>query len=334
MGSVVLTPQRVSCADTRRSEARYLQESALIGVDTTCRDPLVATAEDPKTYAPRAEHSQTQPSERVSRRRFLKAALGIGAAATVTGSGYAYASSRLEMTHQVYPLGLSKPVRVVALSDLHLQGRPADHAPLLARIESADPDLIVFVGDTLDRKESHSLIELYAALPTRFEKFACMGNWERSPRVPWSDRTEATFAANDIRVLNNESVPIAGFKLVGLDDAVFSHSDVRVALASASTGPTLTLCHCPVAFDELTALAPAHTAPPAGARHLVLAGHTHGGQIAPLGFAPYTPPGSGDYVSGWYHNEYADMYVSRGVGYSRVNVRMGPRPEAQIFDLI
>ena len=66
---------------------------------------------------------------------------------------------------------------------------------------------------------------------------------------------------------------------------------------------------------------------------LVLAGHTHGGQINMLGFIPVLPPGSGRYLKGWYRETYPHMYVSRGIGMSVFPVRFGSRPEISTFHL-
>ena len=66
---------------------------------------------------------------------------------------------------------------------------------------------------------------------------------------------------------------------------------------------------------------------------LVLAGHTHGGQIAPFGRAFYTPPGSGSYLRGWYRNGKYAMYVMRGVGTTVIPMRIGARPELLVLDL-
>jgi hypothetical protein len=65
-----------------------------------------------------------------------------------------------------------------------------------------------------------------------------------------------------------------------------------------------------------------------------LAGHAHGGQIR-LGssLVPFLPPGSGRFVSGWYHLPMGAVYVSRGTGTSIVPARFACRPELPIYRL-
>ena len=68
---------------------------------------------------------------------------------------------------------------------------------------------------------------------------------------------------------------------------------------------------------------------------VVLAGHTHGGQIAPLGLAIVLPEGSGRYVHGQYQsaNSQHTLYVSRGLGNSGPPFRIGARPELALLEI-
>ena len=66
---------------------------------------------------------------------------------------------------------------------------------------------------------------------------------------------------------------------------------------------------------------------------LCLSGHTHGGQIALAGWAPFRPVGSGRFVAGFYDVPGCRLYVSRGVGTSVLPLRWGAAPEVAVFDL-
>ena len=83
--------------------------------------------------------------------------------------------------------------------------------------------------------------------------------------------------------------------------------------------------HCP----EYADLIPDGVPPP----DALLAGHTHGGQVRLPGWVPYTPPGSGRFVEGWYRDAKVPMYVSRGIGTAVVQARFCCRPELPIFTL-
>ena len=88
---------------------------------------------------------------------------------------------------------------------------------------------------------------------------------------------------------------------------------------------TLVLHHSPAAFDRLPFSEP-------GAA-LMLAGHTHGGQLAPFGRAIVLPPGSGGYARGAYARADRRLYVTRGLGNSHIPLRLGSRPELAILHI-
>ena len=113
---------------------------------------------------------------------------------------------------------------------------------------------------------------------------------------------------------------------LGFDDALYGSPSLPRALAArAEADVEIWLIHAPEYFDILLAR---------GARPpLVLAGHTHGGQIRLPGFTPFTPPGSASYVSGWYHREERPLYVSRGIGTATIRARLFCPPELPIFTL-
>ena len=77
----------------------------------------------------------------------------------------------------------------------------------------------------------------------------------------------------------------------------------------------------------------------ATAADLVLCGHTHGGQFNALGLTPYSigferlygrriaPLG----VAGWQDADGARLLVSKGIGASRIPLRIGVRPEIELL---
>jgi predicted MPP superfamily phosphohydrolase len=68
---------------------------------------------------------------------------------------------------------------------------------------------------------------------------------------------------------------------------------------------------------------------------LILAGHTHGGQVnLPLLNGSWLKAGlSREYVEGMFHVSGSPMYVNRGIGTTHLPVRIGARPEITHFTL-
>jgi predicted MPP superfamily phosphohydrolase len=86
------------------------------------------------------------------------------------------------------------------------------------------------------------------------------------------------------------------------------------------------LCHCPEQIDAIAAY---------GA-HLVLSGHTHGGQINVRGLTKRVFRNMGRrYLAGFYEVDRTLLYVSPGVGFSGIRVRVGrgTRAEVTVFTL-
>jgi hypothetical protein len=118
--------------------------------------------------------------------------------------------------------------------------------------------------------------------------------------------------------------------ITGVDDLVSQPDLIKSLQGIVPHANHLLLAHSPAyrdefSNDELGIIAEYKP-------QLMLSGHTHGGQLALLGFAPLRPPGSGRYVSGWYHDGVIPLYVSRGLGVSVLPVRMGAVPEISYFE--
>ena len=238
----------------------------------------------------------------LSRRRFLAAA-GIAGVAT---AGYGFVASRdLRVNRQTLHLERwdAEGFKVVQISDVHVndanQTRTAREAVRLALAEK--PDLIVFTGDFVN----YSAEECLANIPLAFEELsdakcpclAVFGNHDY-----WCgaiDKVAEKVRQTRLRLLVNEVVDVQGVAVTGLDDGLSGSPDWKLP---PKTGSSLVLLHEP---DFVKAL-PYHAS-------LMLAGHSHGGEIClPGGLPLYTPTGSKVYKSGFYDRKTVPLFVSHG----------------------
>ena len=232
--------------------------------------------------------------------------------------------------------GLSHPVRIVQLSDIHVERTTRRELALPGLVASLRPDLIVLTGDYLNQSFSHDpvaageLRQLLGQLHAPLGIYAVNGNAE----TPWE--MYDLLVGLDIHILENEVVrlPALGdhFAMVGLDYIDWRSDQIELKRLMEQVKPddfSLLLYHKPdlaYAARDLQV-------------NLYLAGHTHGGQVRlPFFGALYTNSRYGKtFEMGLYHVGQTTLYVSRGlgmVGESGPRIRFLCPPEVVVVDLV
>jgi hypothetical protein len=230
---------------------------------------------------------------------------------------------------------------IAHLTDLH-RSRYVSLAYLDECIETVNrlqPDLIAFTGDYLshgrrlrprgrliygDPADAHGyareVAECVGRARARHGVFASLGNhdhWYNAGKM-----TELIERAG-VPVLRNAGTTVrvngATLPVVGLGDFWMEGIRENAAFAGRHDPFALVLMHNPDYFENWVR---------PGA-HLILAGHTHGGQVnVPFVGPPIVPSFYGaKYASGMFQRGDAQMYVSRGVGLIWPPVRFNCRPE-------
>lgn len=185
---------------------------------------------------------------------------------------------KLDMGLTDWPAG-APPMRVVLLSDLHVVGPdtpPERIARVVARINALEPDLVLIAGDLLSYRDAatrlYSPAETVAPLKGLRAKYgvvAVPGNHDYD--VHGRTTLPPFLEAAGVTVLRNQAVRRGALTIAGADDihpGQFRY-DLMDAAARKLPGPTIVLSHSP----DIAAWIP----PRYG---VVLAGHTHCGQIA------------------------------------------------------
>ena len=300
--------------------------------------------------------------------------VGGTAALGVAGLGYAGLVERnwfalRRFTVPVLAAG-SRPLRVLQISDLHLVPRQQHRVEWVRGLAGLEPDLVVNTGDNLAAVDA--VPEALRAMEPLFDfpgAFVLGSNdyFAPVPKNPARYLTKRHAHAPAGRVLlpvedlrsgmrgggwvdldnARTTLSVAGttIELVGTDDAHVRrdrYADVAGA-ASPSAALTVGVTHAPYqrVLDPMAA---------DGAR-LLLAGHTHGGQLAlPLYGALVTNcdlptdrakglsrwwPGAGSDPSSPAPADAAWLHVSAGLGTSPyAPVRFACRPEASLLTLV
>lgn len=282
-----------------------------------------------------------------ARRRFLQQSFVAVSATPFLAAGYGLLCERIdvEVTHPRIKLArLPKAFegfRIAQLSDFHIAPfTTADYIRRCVTITNGlNPDLVVMTGDYVawDPEAQSQVVQVLAGLRAPHGVFGCLGNHEQEGEI--EESITRLFAVQGIRILRQERAAIrlrgATLNLIGIDDprgrsrAEWEHDVYRrlqrvKGLVLPGTVNIL-LIHDPAVFQYATELS----------IDLVLAGHTHGGQLS-LDFI-HRGLNLGrllaHYVSGSYEKDGRWLYVNRGIGTTGFPIRLGARPEITVLEL-
>jgi hypothetical protein len=246
--------------------------------------------------------------------------------------GFTVEPTWVEVTRTQVPLARwpagAPSVRLVHVSDLHVEGYDRNERDLPALVAAEKPDLIVFTGDALNVEAGlPRLVACFGALSRIAPLYAVKGNWDvrQMAHVPALENTRA-------RILEGEAVDLElrGVRLTlagvgyGEDEAL-----ARLLARLPKDRPTILLHHTP---DPILEVADAGL-------DLQLSGHTHGGQVRlPLYGSLLTFSRHGKrFDGGLYRVRDTFLYVNRGLGMEgglAPRVRFLCRPELTVLDLV
>ena len=235
----------------------------------------------------------------------------------------------IEVTRHSKDIGLGvSEITIAQVSDLHTSSLGRAEKNTLTALREVRPDVIVITGDAIDERGSLPALDSFLQQLPNAVKIATLGNWEYWAEVDLEELRDV-YRKNGVTLLVNDCMTVrakgAVINVIGLDDYTAGRADLSLAVERCEVErPIVVATHSPGLFDEAPPV-------PTESISLVLAGHTHGGQLAVGKHAIYTPRGSGSFVAGWYQTQWGDLYVSRGVGTSVLPMRLGARPEIAVF---
>ena len=222
----------------------------------------------------------------------------------------------------------SSSLSVAVIGDVHLpEGSKHLDAfeKLVLEIKSTQPDLVVFVGDytsdpkAMDDMSSHrkniiNIMKLIEPIP----RAVVLGNYES-----WSDAEEwiSEFNRLGVDIMENQTSLIQTVKgnvcIRGLGDKFTNRYDYVDYPEECENIPKFTITHDPAgAFN-------------ARVKGLVIAGHTHCGQISLPFIGPLWVPSDAPSEAhcGLYEDEQRTVFVTSGVGTTILPLRFGAQSQ-------
>ena len=201
----------------------------------------------------------------------------------LVGLGFYQAQSFTVTHHEIQVKGLTKPVTIMHIPDLHLgaQRNEAYLQDVIEAIKRHKPDLVLYNGDMVDsnialRKEGFALFTSIEA-----EQYFTTGNHEFYIDT---DKALGLIENAGIRILRSEMIKTHGLQLIGMEymnadrETYDSHmvNDLTIEeelpkIQRSAALPTVLVHHSPVGLQYVSQ----------GNINVMLAGHTHGGQLFP-----------------------------------------------------
>lgn len=241
-------------------------------------------------------------------------------------------------------------LRIVAISDIHGGSNSITEKKLrtiVTKTNQQKPDIVVLLGDYVSQTDGkgsklkmpiETVAENLKGFETNYGVFGVLGNHD-----VWSDRLKikSAFTKAGIKMLEDEVAFIEKdgqkLRIFGLKDHVqivrwsSISEDLRKVLDnSVQEGDILVLQHNPDIFPRITGdkLLSEYF-------KLMIAGHTHGGQVWFPFFGSLVVPSSygQKYSVGHIHENNSDLFVTTGIGTSILPLRFLVPPEIAVIEV-
>jgi predicted MPP superfamily phosphohydrolase len=256
---------------------------------------------------------------RTTRRRFIQSALLLVAPAAVAADARWLEPDWIKVSH--LRLAQGKPShRFVHFTDFHHKGDRALGEHLVKLINSQSPDFVCFTGDIIEEaKYLPEALEILSGIQSPL--YGIPGNHDYWSHAPF-DGIIKCFAATGGAWLLDEQMVIAGGKI---NLSGIARCGPKYPPPSPKAGLTnILMVHYPAWVKDL----------PSRKFDLILAGHSHGGQVRIPFYGPIIVPYSVDeYDLGLFQTQAGPLFVGSGIGWYPVPIRFNCRPEITVVEI-
>ena len=230
-------------------------------------------------------------------------------------------------------------LKIVHLSDIHYGSTISEKEleNIVNKVNELNPDIVVLTGDLIDERLEYNqdeIINQLKRIEAKLGKYAISGNHDK----PLDDYNyiikESKFKILDNTyelVYNNSNQPII---ISGISTCSEDNSNLGIKteqfdkyisnLKADDIKPiySILLIHEPDFIDNINT----------NNYDLILAGHSHGGQIRlPFIGKIITPYGAKKYYDEYYKIDNTDLYISSGLGTSQLKFRLFNKPSFNFY---
>ncbi len=229
----------------------------------------------------------------------------------------------------------SESIKVVQISDTQIGSfySTKNLKKVANKVNALNPDIIVFTGDLIDYSNKNPDIDeitaILSSMNARLGKFSVFGNHDYMYKLPRYYRQIMKKSNFNLLINENKKIKLADDKyinILGVDEILNGNPDIKyLENKTDKNNFNLLLAHEPDLVDMFSK----------DSMNLVLSGHSHGGQIRiPFKGALVTPPYGRKYTKGFYEVNGNHLYVSSGLGSTKLPFRFFNIPEIVEFNIL
>jgi predicted MPP superfamily phosphohydrolase len=223
---------------------------------------------------------------------------------------------------------LEIPLKIVFFGDTHL-GEFNDNdqlARIVTKINAEKPDLVIFTGDLIGSSgdftvNPEAIAQSLAQIKATYGKVAVMGNHEYALLAEYNYVDLMIAAGFEVLVDDWLDLSEINVRLLGQDDAYLGNPEMDLTTEALDGAYNILLTHEPDIVDGMNI----------DTIQLVLAGHTHGGQISlPYLTEKILPANGKKYVKGLFSigsEGQTNLFVTKGTGMTKLPFRFINVPE-------
>ena len=229
-------------------------------------------------------------------------------------------------------------LKIVHFSDLHYNRAISLNKvkSIVNEINDINPDIVVFTGDLIDRdaiisdNDYDELANILGNIKSKYGKYAVIGNHDyekdKDGVIKVFHKADFKYLENSYEIIynkENEKIFIGG-----LGNVTHNQEDISKMMEYFNDEGNkidykIILVHEPDIADNIVKDYKVN---------LILAGHSHNGQIRlPIIGAIYKPPYAKNYYDNYYNLDGTNLYISSGIGVSTINYRLFNHPSINFY---
>jgi uncharacterized protein len=254
---------------------------------------------------------------RINRRHFLF--LSVAAAPALVCADASWLEPHWVKTRFIKLAGNNPAHRIVHITDIHHKGDRAYLESVVAKINRLSPDAVCFTGDLIEQKRFiPEALEILQKIKSPL--YGVPGNHDYWSHASFGEIEKAFAATGGAWLMDAQAtIPDGKVHITG----VTCLQGKPAALPPKADGKNIMLLHYPLMAEKVTQ-----------PFDLLLAGHSHGGQVRiPFYGAMIVPYWVGKYQMGMFRVPAGPLYVNPGIGWLVTPIRFNCRPEITVFEI-